>query len=570
MESVTTTIQCMGIKDSCNKKKIFQGGKSKIIEIQVKYENSDEVLNFQTTQSAINKLISELKKEIYSINLPISNYSVTSSSALQDINLLCQCISSTPKIQRSLSFVNFIETENNLTVSSTFIFDFIKNSDISGVLLKTKNNNKRTKKERLCVIKYSRVLYYFSETGGGSSNDINSTEVKKKRCKGLKFLDDCKIIEKGENYFQLKTSNNETYVFTTPTNEECDRWVTTINNCIDYITKSTYRVSGQVQGTVIKSRNLAAKDLNGKSDPFVIIKAEQQQHRTQTIYKSLNPQFNEAFHFDITKHQGYVYFFVWDEDKFKTADFMGEVALPLSLLPPNGSEISLWLPLSPRNSKDKVSGDILIKIRYFFSPDQIEVSPTSIYGNSLEAIVKNRPEVCKNQVPNILYQFIEFFEQHLNEEGLFRICGNSTEIKFIKNQINTDTQITFNPSSVHAYAGAFKLFFRELPEPLFTFNQYDNLINLAKKSIELQPLIEIIKTFPICHLNVLKLLLPFFGKIAANSKSNLMNHSNLSIVFGPSFLRVKDESHVNLMEMILVNDIAKFVFENSQQILKSI
>ncbi|EGC37971.1 hypothetical protein DICPUDRAFT_149424 [Dictyostelium purpureum] len=561
MELCTTNIQCLGIKDSAHKKKIFNSSSNtKVLEFQVRYENPEndedkppsEPIIFQTTQSAINKLITE----IYNVNLPLSNFSIGSSSALSDISLLCQCISSTPKIQKSLAFVNFIETENNLCKSSTFLYEFIKDSNISGVLTKTKNKNKRTKKERLCAIKYNRILYYFS------NND--------KKCKGLKFLDDCKVLGKSFNTFQLSFGSNETYLFTTPTTEECEKWVSTINSCIEHIQKSTFQVSGQVQGTLVRGRNLAIKDIGGLSDPFAIIKAERQQYKSHTIYKTLNPTYNENFHFDISKHNSYLYLFLWDEDKFKT-DFMGEIIVPLSALPAN-QEVQLWLPLAPRNSKDKVSGDLLLKLRYFYAPDTLEVSPNAIYGNSLESL-KNRPNVCKNSVPIILYQFIEFFEKHgLNEEGIFRICGNSIEIKSIKSQIDQNFEsVIFNAPSVHAFAGAFKLFFRELPEPLFTFAQYDNFINLSKqKNFEIQAVIDIMKTFPQSHIATLKLILPFFKKISDNINTNLMGNYNLSIVFGPALLRPQVEDNTNLMEMIVVNEITKFIFDNSQQILKSL
>jgi len=558
MEANTIYLRAISIKEVTQKKKIFGTSNSKVVDVEVTSSPVDqpsEIFQVSVSQTSINKLISEIKKEIYNVNLPISNFSITSSTALQEIKSLFECISSTPKIQRSLSLNKFIESENNLSQSSTFMYDFIKDSSISGVLTKTKNKNKRTKKERLCSIKYDRILYYFS--------------VNDKRCKGLKFLDEASIISRGETFFQLKVGPNESYTFTTATAQECDAWVEALDKCAETIKKSKIKVNGQIQGSIIKARNLSAKDMNGLSDPYAIAKIEQQQIRTQTIYKSLNPTWNESFSFDITKNDGYFSLLVWDEDKFKTADFMGKILIPLHSLPAN-EEYTMWLPLAPRSSKDKVSGDVLLRLKYFYAPDEAEQSANSIYGQPLETL-KTRQDICTNSIPTVLSQFISFFEQYgLKEEGIFRICGNSIEIKSIKNQINTNpNNIQFNPQSLHAFAGAFKLFFRELPDPLLTFDQYENLLSKTK-NLEIQPIIEIIKSLPSSHIALLKLILPFFNKVAENSKYNMMNNSNLSIVFGPSFLRPRVETPKTLLEMIVVNELTKFIFENSSTILKQI
>lgn len=50
-------------------------------------------------------------------------------------------------------------------------------------------------------------------------------------------------------------------------------------------------------GVVVQARNLAAKDLNGKSDPFVKMYFDPPTKvlKTKTYFKTLNPVFNETF-----------------------------------------------------------------------------------------------------------------------------------------------------------------------------------------------------------------------------------------------------------------------------------
>lgn len=86
--------------------------------------------------------------------------------------------------------------------------------------------------------------------------------------------------------------------------------------------------------------SLAAKDSNGLSDPYVKLHllpgiAKATKLRSRTVYKTLNPIFNEYLQYDgITlkdlDHK-YLRLTVLDEDKF-SYDFIGEYRLPLSSL----------------------------------------------------------------------------------------------------------------------------------------------------------------------------------------------------------------------------------------------
>ena len=46
---------------------------------------------------------------------------------------------------------------------------------------------------------------------------------------------------------------------------------------------------------VVCEKNLIAKDDNGFSDPYVILKVGGKQHRTKVIPRTLFPEFNESF-----------------------------------------------------------------------------------------------------------------------------------------------------------------------------------------------------------------------------------------------------------------------------------
>ena len=72
---------------------------------------------------------------------------------------------------------------------------------------------------------------------------------------------------------------------------------------------------------VIKGVKLDAKDLNGKSDPFVRIKVDDQFHNTKIIHKTLNPEWGESVRLDgVTNGASTLAFECYDHDDFPSGE----------------------------------------------------------------------------------------------------------------------------------------------------------------------------------------------------------------------------------------------------------
>uniref|UniRef100_A0AAZ3QMF1 C2 domain-containing protein n=1 Tax=Oncorhynchus tshawytscha TaxID=74940 RepID=A0AAZ3QMF1_ONCTS len=86
---------------------------------------------------------------------------------------------------------------------------------------------------------------------------------------------------------------------------------------------------GMVQVKVIRAERLMAADVTGKSDPFCVVELSNDRLQTHTVYKNLNPEWNKVFTFNVKDIHSVLEVTVYDEDRDRSADFLGKVAIPL-------------------------------------------------------------------------------------------------------------------------------------------------------------------------------------------------------------------------------------------------
>eukprot|EP00964_Phaeocystis_antarctica_P077301 scaffold47941_cov54-Phaeocystis_antarctica.AAC.5 len=67
----------------------------------------------------------------------------------------------------------------------------------------------------------------------------------------------------------------------------------------------------------------------------------------------------------------------------------------------------------------------------------------------------------------------------LKHEGIFRVPGDAWEMRDMRRRINEGADaaaLVQACDNMHSVAGMLKMFFRELAEPVLTFDLYDDLI----------------------------------------------------------------------------------------------
>merc|ERR1739848_276587 len=83
-------------------------------------------------------------------------------------------------------------------------------------------------------------------------------------------------------------------------------------------------------------------------------------------------------------------------------------------------------------------------------------------------------------------------------------------------------------------AGLLKLFLRDLPEPLMTYELYQPL--LANRA-DVDKIRELLHELPKENFALLQALMRFLGHVVQHEDVNHMSTSNIAIVIGPNLLR---------------------------------
>lgn len=130
---------------------------------------------------------------------------------------------------------------------------------------------------------------------------------------------------------------------------------------------------------VLEGRNLAPKDKNGTSDPYLVITLGDAREATSVIDKTLNPKWHQTFDLPISGISSLLLEGVcWDKDRF-SKDYMGEFDVALEDIFTNGqtAQEPKWYKLESRKSgrkKSNASGEVLLKFSVF---DPINPSATA-------------------------------------------------------------------------------------------------------------------------------------------------------------------------------------------------
>ncbi|XP_043770974.1 ras GTPase-activating protein 4B isoform X1 [Cervus elaphus] len=114
---------------------------------------------------------------------------------------------------------------------------------------------------------------------------------------------------------------------------------------------------------IVEGKNLPAKDITGSSDPYCIVKVDNEPIiRTATVWKTLCPFWGEEYqvHLPPTFHS--VAFYVMDEDALSRDDVIGKVCLTRDTLAAHPKGFSGWAHLTEVDPDEEVQGEIHLRL----------------------------------------------------------------------------------------------------------------------------------------------------------------------------------------------------------------
>ncbi|XP_074475220.1 rho GTPase-activating protein 44-like isoform X6 [Sebastes fasciatus] len=141
----------------------------------------------------------------------------------------------------------------------------------------------------------------------------------------------------------------------------------------------------------------------------------------------------------------------------------------------------------------------------------------------------------------------------MQEEGLFRVAPSASKLKKLKASLDCGVlDVQEYSADPHAIAGALKSYLRELPEPLMSYELYNDWIqasNIQDQDKRLQALLNACEKLPPANNNNFKYLIKFLSKLTDDQDVNKMTPGNIAIVLGPNLLWMHDEGS-NITEMM--------------------
>ncbi|XP_054624394.1 rho GTPase-activating protein 12-like isoform X6 [Dunckerocampus dactyliophorus] len=185
-----------------------------------------------------------------------------------------------------------------------------------------------------------------------------------------------------------------------------------------------------------------------------------------------------------------------------------------------------------------------------------------VFGCSLSSLCQRE----NSTVPTFVKMCIDHVENNgLCVDGLYRVSGNLALIQKLRFAVSDDQNVSLADGKwedIHVITGALKMFFRELPEPLFTYNLFHDFVSSIKfpdYKQRVHAIKELVQQLPEPNHDTMQALFKHLRKVIDHGEENRMTNQSIAIVFGPTLLRPEMETWNMAVHMVYQNQIVELI-----------
>ncbi|XP_040903104.1 rho GTPase-activating protein 32 isoform X2 [Toxotes jaculatrix] len=182
-----------------------------------------------------------------------------------------------------------------------------------------------------------------------------------------------------------------------------------------------------------------------------------------------------------------------------------------------------------------------------------------------------------HEVPQVVKSCAEFIEKHGVVDGIYRLSGISSNIQKLRHEFDSeqipDLSRDVFRQDIHSVGSLCKLYFRELPNPLLTYQLYERFSEAVSAATDEERLVKIhnvIQQLPPPHYRTLEFLMRHLSHLATFSSITSMHTKNLAIVWAPNLLRSRQiesacfSGTAAFMEVRIQSVVVEFILNNTE------
>ncbi|XP_050358380.1 GTPase-activating protein CdGAPr isoform X3 [Nymphalis io] len=155
---------------------------------------------------------------------------------------------------------------------------------------------------------------------------------------------------------------------------------------------------------------------------------------------------------------------------------------------------------------------------------------------------------CGHDVPQVLVACARGIERRGAVDGVYRLSGGAALTQRLRAAFDAGARVDLAPAlqrDPHALASLLKMYFRELPNPLCTYQLYDAFVRAvqAPDELRLRAVRDAVVKLPPPHYRTLAYLMRHLRRVSLLSASTGMTARNMAIVWAPNLLRSPEPAH---------------------------